>query len=138
MSQINPSHHPVFILENINNGQLKGRGAMPLKDLTSDNENNFAMQRHEYMRSFVLPNQPTAQTNRKMWYGNSANRLSSNVVERRKMNAVGQGSLNLNSGLYSMTNNNDKNYIQRALNRVRRMGGAAPPKKGGVSLNNMV
>jgi len=116
-------------LQNINNNHSRSVAAMPLKDSTSDNANNFAMQRQEFRRTF-LNNSPDkiAMINHKMWYGNSTNRFSSRVVESHKKRAVGVASLNPNGATFGMTTPHDYNYVDRSLIRVRRMGSAVPAK----------
>jgi hypothetical protein len=152
MFRLSNSFHPITPFENINNNRLKGKGVMPHKDMPSDNENTFSMIRHEYLRTVppisLYPNehsiasrslnvQPpfsrlrpnTVPEKTKKWYGNSSNRISSRVTEHKKMLEVGKSSLNLNpQRTLGFTKNNDTNVLDRALIRVRRMGGAAPPK----------
>lgn len=124
--------HQVRTIENINNNQLKSKGAMPHKDEPSDGTSHFASNRHEYLRTApVQPSQTNvAIANKKMWYGNSSNRMSSKIVENKKTRAIGKNTLNLNPSLMSFTNHTDKNMINRSIIRVRRCGGAAPPKIG--------
>jgi hypothetical protein len=60
----------------------------------------------------------------KKWYGNSANKMSSRITKTRKMVEIGKGSLNLTpSNKMSFTKSNDENVLNRALIRVRRIGG---------------
>jgi len=115
-------------LQNINNNHSQSVAAMPLKDLTSDNENNFAMQREEFRRT--IPNNSANQNamNNKKWYGNSTNRFSSRIVESHKNRAVGTSSLNWLGNAITMTKPQDYNYVDRSIIRVRRTGGAVPSK----------
>ena len=83
-------------LRNRNNGALVFTKAMPNKDLTSDNQSSFSMSRTNYAKTYS--NEPTKQ-----WFGGSKNRDSSSVVNNRKTNAVGVGSLNANKELMSFT-----------------------------------
>ena len=128
MFRLSNSFHPITPFENINNNRLKGKGVMPHKDMPSDNENTFSMIRNEYLKT--VPFRPnTVPEKTKKWYGNSSNRISSRVTEHKKMLEVGKSSLNLNpQRTLGFTKNNDTNVLDRALIRVRRMGGAAPPK----------
>lgn len=121
--------HQSMTLQNINNNHSQTVAAMPLKDFTSDNENNFAMQREEFRRTIPnISSNQIAMTNHKMWYGNSTNRFSSRIVESHKKEAVGMASLNRNGGVITMTKPHDYNYVNRAIIRVRRKGSAVPPK----------
>lgn len=134
MLKLFPRLHQTPILENINNNQLKSRGAMPHKDSPSDNQTSFSMNRREYLKT--VPSNPSGVTEslntqnlNKKWYGNSANKMSSRITETRKMVEIGKGSLNLTpSNKMSFTKANDTNLVNRAKIRVRRTGGAAPPK----------
>jgi hypothetical protein len=136
MLKLFPRLHQTPILENINNNQLKSRGAMPHKDSPSDNQTSFSMNRHEYLKT--VPSNPSGVTEslntpniNKKWYGNSANQMSSRITETRKMVEIGKGSLNLTSSSSTkigFTKANDTNLVNRAKIRVRRTGGAAPPK----------
>ena len=53
-------------------GILESYRSMPIKDLTSSNENNFAMDRNEYTKTSKITTIPA-----KKWYGNSGNRDAS-------------------------------------------------------------
>ena len=116
-------------LDNINNNHSQSVAAMPLKDLTSDNENNFSMQRKEFRRTISnnFANQNAIKNNKK-WYGNSTNRFSSRIVESHKNRAVGTSSLNWAGNVITMTKPLDYNYVNRSIIRVRRTGGAVPSK----------
>lgn len=133
MLRVANSFHQFMTIDNINNNQLKGRGVMPHKDSPSDGQNTFSLNRHEYLKTIPNNTKPVVNNEKiKKWYGNSANKTASRIVETNKRNEIGKSSLNLNStSLLGFTNNNDNNLINRATIRVRRMGSAAPPKSNG-------
>ena len=109
-------------LNNINNGTLSGMHAMPSKDITSDGTSTFAMGRQQYIRSYT-------DNTSKQWYGNSSNRDSSSVMQRRVYGEIGNGTLNASSQPMSFTEQKVVNTTRDALRRVRNSGSAAPAKK---------
>jgi len=145
------------ILNELNNGLLKGPKAMPLKDLTSDGENSFALSRNQYIKS--LPNkyvpvgskfvqtfslskthprmniQRTYPANithnqiklQKKWIG--GNRDSSSVTDKIKTDQIGKGSVNLQNTKMAFTNGGDSNTVRQALARVRSGGSTTPWSK---------
>jgi hypothetical protein len=120
----------MFKLRIINNGILDSLNAMPIKDKTSDNENNFALNRVQHVRTIssvpVLPE--------KRWYTNT-NRDSSSVINSKKAHAIGATSMNPNSKPMSFTNNTTDIITNQALNRVRNKGYTVPLKKTQQYLN---
>jgi hypothetical protein len=134
---------------NINNNILTGKGAMPLKGENSNSDSNFSLARHTYVEAngnYVSNTQhvyrgvanaydraPRAliqngqQPNQKKYLGN---RDSSAVTARRRVNAVGNNTLNAGNGPISFNSNSEHNYNTRndALTRVRG-GGAIVPSK---------
>jgi hypothetical protein len=110
-------------LNNINNGTLSGMHAMPSKDITSDGTSTFAMGRQQYIRSYA------DTTGAKQWYGNSLNRDSSSVMQRRVYGEIGNGTLNASKQPMSFTEQKVVNTTRDALRRVRNSGSAAPAKK---------
>ena len=99
-------HRPSFTLQNINNNQLKLFRGMPQKDATSDNGATFSGDRHHYQKtaSSVPPTGASvAVSNRKMWYGNSTNRMSSRVVDKRRVRAVGKTTMTPTPVLFGFT-----------------------------------
>ena len=109
------------ILQDINNGVLSSRYAMPQKDLTSDGESSFAMGRQQYIHTEPI------SLGRK-WYGSSSNRDSTAIIQKKKMNAIGNGRLNLAGKSLSFAGHNDINTTRDALVRVRNLGCAVPNK----------
>jgi hypothetical protein len=82
------------------------------------------MGRKLYSSRMLFTNYTTNQKIEKSW---SFNRDASQVISRRKTASMGT-SLNKSGGLFSFTSPNDKNVVDRALQRVR-SGGATVPKK---------
>ena len=109
-------------LNGINNGTLSGMHAMPSKDITSDGTSTFAMGRQQYIRSYT-------DTTSKQWYGNSSNRDSSSIMQRRVYEEIGNGTLNASKQPMSFTEQKVVNTTRDALRRVRNSGSAAPAKK---------
>jgi hypothetical protein len=109
------------IIQNIQNGTLNSKHAMPQKDITSNNESSFAMGRQEYMQSTPL-------NVGKKWYGGSVSRDSSAILKKRAIVAIGKGSVNLAGKSLSFAGHNDVNTTRDALSRVRNLGCAVPAK----------
>jgi len=108
-----------FRIQNLNNGILQNKTAMPLKDATSDGTSNFAMGRLNYVSSF------SGQNTHKKWIG--GNRDASQTTTNRRVGAIGLGSMT--SAQNSFVSNSSKNVVNDALRRVRGGGAVAPPKK---------
>ena len=109
------------ILQNINNGILSSKYAMPQKDLTSDGDSSFAMGRQQYIQT-----EPISLGQK--WYGSSSNRDSTAILQKKKISAIGNGTLNLASKPLSFAAHNDINTTRDALVRVRNLGCAVPNK----------
>jgi len=114
-------------LKAINNGTTSVPKGMPLKDLTSDNNSSFAMGRMLYSKSTETIT-TDAQKMQKKWF---SNRDGSDVVQRRKLNAIGKNSLNMNSNTLSFTNTDNTNDARQALAKTRKSGGGIPKKVTG-------
>ena len=112
-----------FSIQNINNGVLTSDKAMPLKDSTSNNYGSFPMARKEFIETVPIIIPPENK-----WIGGT--RDASDVARRRRLGAVGKGSINTNNNDFAFTTTNDVNYRNSALRRVRAGGAVAPPKKG--------
>ena len=82
----------MFSLQSINNGALSGDKAMPQKDITSDNTSSFKMGRQMYIDTLPEPIEPT-----KKWM--PAVRDASDIARRRRVAAVGKGSINVSPNL---------------------------------------
>jgi hypothetical protein len=123
-----------FAINEINNGALTAVKAMPQKDSTSDGTADFDIQRQTFMKTYQ-PFSAAAQQQyvQKKWIGN--NRDASDVIRRRRVNSVGNGTLNPNGVQTSFTTYRDVNVVNTALNRVRAGGAIAPPKKNALRTN---
>lgn len=137
------------IITESNNGVLTSKMAMPLKDLTSDNDASFELSRKLFLKSY-LPNTNFAlpqtgstilqreslalnnkvvidgkrTTSQKKWIG--GNRDASSVVARRKMNTT--GAIINTVGPQSFVNIVDNNTARDAIIRVRSSGSRVPVK----------
>jgi hypothetical protein len=145
---MNFQSNSISTIQDINNNQLSAIKAMPIKNLTSDNDSTFSMYRKTYVETYnattnslsnSLPNtvpfydQRTQRTGlqttsvaTKKWYGN---RDASQVTTNRRNYQVGAGSLNANGETMSFNSNIEKNTVNDALRRVRGGGAVAPKKK---------
>ena len=113
----------MFSRQNINNAILTTDKAMPMKDITSNNDAGFQMDRKGFMET--IPHVVHADNK---WIGGS--RDASDVARRRRLGAVGKGSINTNNNQMSFTSPNDINSRNSALRRVRSGGAVDPAKKG--------
>jgi hypothetical protein len=118
----------MFSLQNTNNGALSGDKAMPQKDITSDNASSFQMGRKMYIDTLPEPIEPT-----KKWM--PAVRDASDIARRRRIAAVGKGSINVSPNVLSFTTYKDVNTTNDALRRARAGGAVAPPKKNAQTFN---
>jgi hypothetical protein len=139
------------IITELNNGVLTSTHAMPLKDITSNNESVFSMSRRLFFRSSVVADKPDFSINQqgttviereslalsnkvvidgkktalqKKWIG--GNRDASSRLLRSKVNNTALLLAN-NSGPTSFKNGNDKNAVNDAITRVRSSGYRVPP-----------
>ena len=109
---------------------LYGNKAMPQHSYPSDKSNTFSMGRQSYFRVVrtmqYSPYINNVKTNKPL--------ESSSYIDIKKRNAIGKGSTTINNGPIAFMNQN-KNDVRHSLNKVRRIGAAAPPKKGFVRNN---
>jgi hypothetical protein len=120
----------MFCLREMNNGILNATKAMPLKDLTSNNDSTFAINRKQYIR--VLNDTVTVQQlQQKKWYGNSSVRDSTKVMQKKVRNEIGNGTLNSSKSNMAFVDTNIRggNIRRNALTRVRNLGSSVPAKK---------
>lgn len=138
------------ILEQLNNGILSFPKAMPLKDLTSDNADSFAMNRSIFQKSYIKPMdlsipqvtqtmvqrqspgiqhgfniQGTATVNQKKWIG--GNRDSSQITRNRRIKTTGQNLSTTGPQSFKNISINDNSRVS-ALARMRGSGSRVPPK----------
>ena len=142
------SNRPILTI--LNNGIIDASMAMPMKDLTSDGDSNFEMNRRLFNRSYVAPtdfSQPQVGTTivqrhalglsnntvvidgaktaiQKKWIG--GNRDASQVTKNRRVNT--SGSTMVTTGPTSFKNVSDNNTTREAIIRVRSGGYRVPPK----------
>ena len=107
-----------------NNSILSSVHAMPLKDGPADSHNSFSLNRFKYIQSFHEPLNHNDQLKVK-YIGGIYD--SSSVISKKKMNTVGNATLNKNASPMSFVNTN-KQDINSALRRTR-SGGSVVPKK---------
>ena len=139
------------IITELNNGVLTSTHAMPLKDITSNNESVFSMSRRLFFRSSIVANNPDfsvqqqgttviereslALSNKvvidgkktalqKKWIGGNRD-ASSRLLRSKVMNTAHL--LANNTGPTSFKNGNDKNAVNDAITRVRSSGYRVPP-----------
>lgn len=139
------------IITELNNGVLSSTHAMPLKDITSNNESGFSMSRRLFFRSSIVANNPDfsvqqqgttviereslALSNKvvidgkktflqKKWIGGNRD-ASSRILRSKVMNTAHL--LANNTGPTSFKNGNDKNAVNDAITRVRSSGYRVPP-----------
>lgn len=121
-------YRSMFAINNINNGALSFPKAMPQKDSTSDSTSDFAIGRRIYVDT--LPSSSTttlsAVAPTKKWIGGS--RDASQVTNNRRIESIGNGSLNASSSQMSYTTFRDVNTVSNAKTRAR-AGGASVPAK---------
>lgn len=121
----------MFSLQSVNNGALTSDKAMPQKDSTSDNASSFQMGRKVYIDTLPEPVEPT-----KKWMPSA--RDASDVARRRRVVALGKGSINISPNILSFTTYRDVNTTNDALRRARAGGSVAPAKKNAQTMNPIV
>jgi hypothetical protein len=165
IGQPTPSH--------LNRSSLSGRGAMPVKDSTSDGTNSFSMDRRNYQRTLdsnpatntINPNIRSLSQNpfgmfggqqrmffsqskkqntiagegpryqaQKKWMGGSGGRDASQIAAKRRVNSVGNGSLNASNGQLAFMSRFNPNTNRDALIHVRDQGPSVQTKVRGRNL----
>jgi hypothetical protein len=136
------------IITELNNAALTGKNAMPMKDITSNNDSGFASDRKEFAKTHILlpgnslkpPNFGPSGTSRilptiydgthtpiqKKWIG--GNRDASQIITNRRVNATAT-SFNPTGQYMAFVTKNDPNTVRDARHRVRSGGAIAPAKK---------
>ena len=115
----------MFSLQNNNNGALTSDKAMPQKDSTSDNTSTFARNRNNYMSGFFT--QTTQEAQQKKWM--NGNRDASSIIHKKRVNTIGNGTLNANGEQMSFTSSEETNSVRNARMRTRNGGSIVPSKK---------
>jgi hypothetical protein len=136
----------------INNGISNVKMGMPMKDLTSDNNATFEMNRILFQKAYIPPNNFAIRQQgksviereslglsnnqvvidgpktfyQKKWIG--GNRDASQVAKNRRVNATGAVMANVNNRPTSFKDISDTNTAREALRRVRGGGAANVPQ----------
>jgi hypothetical protein len=124
MSLALSSYQP-YTIQDINNGMLSTRNAMPMKDANAIGDSVFSQGREQYMRSHSSVSTTNATQLHKKW---SRCQDSSTVTQRRQYDAIANGSLNFNEQPMNLAAHVEKNTVDDALRRVR-SGGYVTSKK---------
>jgi len=103
-----------------NNGILKGKGAMPGHFYPSSVDNMFSVNRNLYSRTA----KNTKIRNKPVYIQDSSLRTMT-----MRYNAIGKSSENVKGGKLAFSGI-DRNDVFSALVKARRIGAAAPAKKG--------
>jgi hypothetical protein len=146
-----PLGMPVY--RTMNNGILKSKNAMPFKDITSDGDASFRLNRKMYQKTAVatpikntitigkmviqrnalgLANHQAvisgpATPLQKRWIG--GNHDASQIVKNRRVNAIGKSDFNVSGKPLSFKNVVDNNTQRQARHRVRHIGSVVPAQK---------
>lgn len=114
----------------INNGILSTIKPSPMKDITSDGNNSFSMNRQQFIKT---NNTLTATTPsvllQKKWYGGANNKDASSIIDSKRITEIGNGSLNASRKDFAFKTTSDINVSREALKRVRCGGCVVPAKK---------
>ena len=117
-----PPGQNILIKQRGNNARLWGVRPMPQKFNPSAGDSMFSNARMMYAR-----NSGTAPTSKESTY-DACNNDQSGYIQRRKMNAIGKGTM-INTNPLSFRSS-DANTVNSRLRKCRSGGCAAPPKKG--------
>jgi hypothetical protein len=101
---------------------------MPVKDLTSDGQSSFAINRREYMDTVYADNKEKEIDVYKLKKFTGGCRDASDIIRRRRVAEIGVGSLNTNQQKVSFMETKDTNTKREALRRVRSGGYIVPNK----------
>jgi hypothetical protein len=149
--QFVPLGMPVYRI--MNNGILKSKNAMPFKDITSDGDASFRLNRKLYQKTAVVTSSKTTITIGRMviqrnalglanqqsvisgpatplqkrWIG--GNHDASQIVKNRRVNAIGQTDFNVSGKPFSFKTVVDNNTQRQARHRMRNGGSAVPAQK---------
>jgi len=117
-----PPGQNILIKQRGNNARLWGVRPMPQKFNPSAGDSMFSNARMMYAR-----NSGTAPTSKESTY-DACNNDQSGYIQRRKMNAIGKGTM-INTDPLSFRSS-DANTVNSRLRKCRSGGCAAPAKKG--------
>lgn len=113
----------------INNGILSTIKPSPMKDITSDGNNSFSMNRQQFVKTNLTETTSTPVILlHKKWYG-ANNKDASSITDSRRILEIGNGSLNASKKPFAFKTTSDINVSREALKRVRCGGCVVPAKK---------
>jgi hypothetical protein len=123
-----------FVYETQNNATLTAIKASPQHDINLAGDTFFSQSREQYVRAFSNVPTTNAVKTHKKWLGN---RDSSSITERRRYNAIGNGTLNASNKPINFSENKIINTTNDALTRVRAGGYITTPKIRAKTGNNL-
>jgi len=106
------------------NGILKGKGAMPGHFYPSSGDTMFSLNRNAYSRTANTLPKTTRVANNPVYIQDASCRTM-----MMRINAIGKSSVNTKGDQLGFSGE-DKNVVNHALVKARRIGSAAPAKKG--------
>ena len=107
-----------------NNGILQGKGAMPCQSYPLSGDTMFSLNRYAFTRTASSLPKTTSIPNNPVYIQDSSSRTM-----MMRINGIGKSSVNQNGGLLGFSKEN-RNDVNHALVKARRIGSAAPAKKG--------
>jgi len=113
------------IKRDTNNRILASVKAMPLKNINADSTNTFSLSRNTFVETYDASMSSLAVLAKKKYLGN---RDASVVAQNRRVNQIGNGSLNALGANMSLSCSFDRNTRNEALVRVRGSGKITVPK----------
>jgi hypothetical protein len=108
-----------------NNRILTSIKAMPSKNVNADSTNNFSLSRNTFIETYDASMSSLAVLAKKKYLGN---RDASVVAQNRRVNQIGNGSLNALGKNIALSCSYDSNSRFQALARVRGSGTVVVPK----------
>lgn len=113
----------------INNGISSTIKPSPMKDITSDGNNSFSMNRQQFVKTNRTETLSTPVILlQKKWYG-ANNKDASVITDSRRILEIGNGSLNASKKEFAFKTTSDINVSREAVKRVRSGGCVVPAKK---------
>ena len=106
------------------NGIAKGKGAMPGHFYPSSVDTMFSLNRYAYARTASTAPKNTNVADKPVYIQDASARTMA-----MRYNAIGKSSVNQKGGKMGFSGQ-DRNIVNSALVRARRIGSAAPAKKG--------
>ena len=94
---------------------------MPIKNITSDNQNSFTLARKVFVKTIKNSNNKSIDNKIK-----SFNNDSSTRTQKIRLISIGYGSIKNNTGNTISFNSHDSNFVNNRLSRLRSSGGYKP------------